>query len=164
MDLVTPGFGLVFWMTISFLVVFFLLAKFAWGPILKSIKDREDTIEEALEAAEKAKAEMRKLKESNDELLQQARAERDEMLKEARDSKNNIISEAKTKAKEEAEKIIASAKDEIKNEKTKAIGELKNQVAAISFEIAEKVLNEKLADSDKQSSSITNALNEINFN
>lgn len=164
MDLVTPGFGLVFWMTLSFLIIVFLLGKFAWKPILKAIKEREDTIQNALEAADRAKEEMRKLKESNESLLQQAREERDQLMKEARETKDQIISEAKNKAKEEADKILASSREEIKNEKTKAIEELKGQVAEISFQIAEQVLAEKLADSDKQSDSVRKALSEINFN
>lgn len=164
MDLVTPGFGLVFWMTLSFLIILFLLGKFAWGPILKSIKEREDTIEEALASAEKATREMKKLKESNEALLQEARNERDALMKEAREVKDQIISEAKNKAKEEAEKIMASSREEIKNEKNKAISELKNQVAQISFEIAEKVLSEKLTESDKQSELVKKALTEIHFN
>ncbi|MEZ4720843.1 MAG: F0F1 ATP synthase subunit B [Flavobacteriales bacterium] len=164
MDLVTPGFGLVFWMTLSFLIIVFLLGKFAWKPILKAIKEREDTIQDALEAADRAKEEMRKLKESNESLLQQAREERDQLMKEARETKDQIISEARNKAKEEADKILASSREEIKNEKTKAIEELKGQVAEISFQIAEKVLAEKLADSDKQSESVKKALSEINFN
>ena len=136
MDLVTPGFGLVFWTTLSFLLILFLLGKFAWKPILKSIKEREDTIQDALEAAERAKDEMRKLKESNDAILQEAREERDRLMKEARETKDQIISEAKNRAKEEADKILVSTREEIKNEKQKAITELKNQVAEISFEIA----------------------------
>ncbi len=164
MELVTPGFGLVFWTTISFLSVLFLLGKFAWGPILRSIKERELTISDALDSAAKAKEEMRKLKESNDELLREAREERDAMLREAKGTKDQLISEAKTQAKVEADKIIASAKDEIRGEKAKAIGELKDKVAEISFDIAEKVLAEKLSDSEKQTASVTKALNEISFN
>lgn len=164
MELVTPGFGLVFWMTLSFLIIIFLLGKFAWKPILKSIKEREDGIQDALEAADKAKEEMRKLKDSNESLLQEARTERDAMMKEARETKDRIVAEAKNKAKEEADKIIAASREEINNEKVKAIAELKNQVAEISFEIAEKVLSEKLSDADKQNATVTKALGEINFN
>jgi F-type H+-transporting ATPase subunit b len=164
MDLVTPGFGLVFWTTLSFLIIIFLLGKFAWSPILKAIKEREDTIQLAIESAEKAKEEMRKLKDSNDALLQAAREERDKLMKEARDTKDQIISEAKTKAKEEAEKIVTASREEIRNEKAKAIIELKDKVAEISFEIAEKVLSEKLSSSDKQSDTVKSALSEIRFN
>lgn len=164
MDLVTPGFGLVFWTTLSFLILLVLLGKFAWSPILKAIKEREDTIQAAIESAERAKDEMRKLKDSNDALLQQAREERDILLKEARETKDQIISEAKNKAKEEVEKIVSASREEIRNEKAKAITELKDQVAEISFEIAEKVLSEKLSNSDKQSDTVKSALSEIRFN
>ncbi len=164
MDIVTPGFGLVFWMTLSFLIILFLLKKFAWSPILKSIKEREDSIEDALESAAKAKEEMRKLQDNNESLLQEARAERDQLMKEARETKDQVISEAKNKAKEEAEKILTAAREEIKNEKAKAIGELKDQVAAISFDIAHKVLQDKLSEADMQKDSIQSALKEISFN
>lgn len=157
-------FGLFFWQTALFLILLFLLRKFAWKPTLKAVNSREQDIEEALNAAELAKVEMRKLKESNDALLQEARAERDEMLKEARDMKNKVISEAKHKAQEEADKIITSAREEIKNEKSKAMNELKNQIADFSIDFAEKILAEKMADADKQKESINAAIKEINFN
>lgn len=157
-------FGLFFWQTALFLILLFLLRKFAWKPTLKAVNAREQDIEEALNAADLAKVEMRKLKESNDALLQEARAERDEMLKEARDMKNKVISEAKHKAQEEADKIITSAREEIKNEKSKAINELKNQIADFSIDFAEKILSEKMADADKQKESINTAIKEINFN
>lgn len=156
--------GLFVWQTVLFLVLLFLLRKYAWKPILIAVNRREKTIEEALEQAEIARKEMKKLKQSNDALLQEARDERDALMKEARATKSEIITEAKNQAKEEADKILTSAREEIKNEKVKAIEELKNQVADFSFEIAERILSEKLSDKDKQSDSIKSALNEINFN
>ena len=164
MDLVTPGFGLVFWMTLSFGLILLLLGKFAWKPILNAIKEREDTIQVALESAQKAKEEMRLLRESNDDLLKKAREERDQLMKEARETKDQIIAEAKNKAKEEANKILAATREEIKNEKSKAINELKSSVADIAFEIAETVLGEKLVHADKQSETVKKALSEVNFN
>lgn len=164
MDLVTPSFGLVFWTTLSFLTVLFLLGKFAWKPIVKSIRDREEDIQKALDAAKQAKEEMRSLQKNNEALLQQAREERDLLMKQARETKDQMISEAKNKAREEADKLLASAREEIRNEKTKALNELKNQVAGIAFEIAEKVLTEKLSDKDKQQDSVNKALSEIHFN
>jgi len=164
MDLVTPSFGLVFWTTLSFLTVLFLLGKFAWNPIVKSIKDREESIQKALDAAKLAKEEMRSLQKSNEALLQQAREERDQLMKQARETKEQMISEAKQKARETADKMLADAREEIRNEKTKAMNELKNQVAGIAFEIAEKVLAEKLADKDKQQETVSKALSEIHFN
>ncbi|MEX2596799.1 MAG: F0F1 ATP synthase subunit B [Salibacteraceae bacterium] len=164
MELVTPGIGLVFWMTISFLVVFFLLAKFAWKPILRSLHEREESIDSALASAEKAKKEMEELNSRNEAMLIEAREERDQIMKEARETKSAVIAEAKSQAKIEADKVLSSAREEIKNEKAKAIQELKKEVADISFEIAEKILQEKLSDGDKQKESVKKALNEINFN
>lgn len=164
MELVTPGIGLVFWTTLSFLIVLFLLGKFAWKPILKSIHEREENISEALQAAKSAKAEMQRLKSSNEELLQQARTERDQLMKEARETKDRIVSDAKNIAKSEADKILATAREEIKLEKVKAMDELKTQVASIAIEVAEKIIRERLDNDQKQQESVSKALEEIHFN
>lgn len=156
--------GLFVWQTVLFLVLLFVLRRYAWKPMLIAINRREKSIEEALEQAAVARKEMKKLKQSNEALIQEAREERDQLLKEARETKNEIVAEAKSKAQEEAAKVLASAREEIKHEKAKAIEELKNQVADFSFEIAERILSEKLAESDKQKETIKKALNEINFN
>ena len=162
--LVTPELGLIIWSTIVFCILFFLLAKFAWRPILKAVKDREASIENALNAAEQAKKEMQDLSANNEVLLNQARAERDEMLKDARAVKDKMISDAKVTANAEAERIIASAKEAIQHEKLAAITELKNQVATLSIEIAEKILKQELSTAEKQKSLIDNAVGEINLN
>lgn len=156
--------GLFFWQTILFLVLLFLLRKFAWKPILNAVNEREDSIKEALDSAEDAKREMAKLKSNNEDLLNEARAERDEMLKEARSIKDNIVTEAKTIASEEAEKIITSAREGIQHEKMAAITELKNQVAVLSIEIAEKILKDELSSDDKQKAIIDNVVKDINLN
>ena len=148
MELVKPEFGLVFWMTVSFLIVVFILRKFAWGPILSSLKERETSIEDALNAAKKAKDEVANMKAENEQLLKLARNERDMMLKEARDTKDAIVNEARAKAQTEADRMIASARESIQNEKMAAITELKNQVATLSIEIAEKVIRQQLASDD----------------
>lgn len=158
------GIGLIFWTSIAFLAVLFILTKFAWKPILKSVRERETTIADSLEAAEKAKKEMEKLQADNEKLLQEARVERDSILKEARDTKDKIISEAKDKAGDEADKIIKSAKDSIENEKKAAITELKNQVATLSVEIAEKILREELSSDEKQKAMVNNLVKEMNLN
>src|SRR4051812_21371790 len=106
MDLVTPGLGLIFWQTLTFLIVFFLLAKFAWKPIMASLKEREDSIEEALGAAQKAKEEMVKLQAANENLLLEARNERDKILKEAAAAGTLMINEAKDKATLEGTRMI----------------------------------------------------------
>ena len=162
--LVTPELGLIIWSTIVFCILFFLLAKFAWKPILNAVKDREASIENALNAAEQAKKEMRELSANNEVLLNQARAERDEMLKDARAVKDKMISDAKVTANAEAERIIASAKEAIQHEKLAAITELKNQVATLSIEIAEKIIKQELSTAEKQKSLIDNAVSEINLN
>ncbi|MCS5664038.1 MAG: F0F1 ATP synthase subunit B [Flavobacteriales bacterium] len=164
MDLVTPGFGLIFWTSVVFIILMLLLKKMAWTPILNNVDARNKSIEEALVAAENARDEMSNLKADNERILKEARAERDEMLKEARDIKANIVSDAKNSAKEEADKIIASAKAVIENEKTAAISELKNSVGALSVEIAEKVLKAELKDSDKQNAYIAEMLKDVKLN
>jgi len=156
--------GLFFWQTLLFVILLFLLRKFAWKPILNAVNEREDSIKEALNSAEEAKKEMADLKSNNEALLNKAREERDAMLKEARDVKDKIISEAKTNANVEADKIIASAKESIHHEKMAAITELKNQVATLSIEIAEKILKEELSSADKQKTIIENVVKEINLN
>lgn len=164
MQLVMPDTGLLIWMMITFLIVLILLKKFAWKPILKMIKEREDSIDSALKSAERAKEEMRSLQSDNEKILAQARHERDQMMKEARDMKNNIVGEAKGKAKEEADKILTSAREAIQNEKMAAITELKNQVAILSVEIAEKILKRELSDENKQRDLIGDLLKDTKLN
>jgi F-type H+-transporting ATPase subunit b len=153
--LVTPAIGLVFWMFVTFAIIFLLLKKFAWKPILNMIKEREDSIEGALQSAEKAKLEMKEL---------QAIAERENLLKDARDTKDAIIAEAKTKAKEQADRLVAQAMETINNEKLAAITELKNQVATLSIDIAEKILKEHLSADDKQKTLVNNLMKEVTLN
>jgi F-type H+-transporting ATPase subunit b len=164
MELIKPGFGLIFWMAISFLAVLFILGKFAWPIILKSLKEREESIANALNSARKAKEEMAALKSDNEKLIMQARAERDALLKEARDTRDSIVAEAKNKAQVEANKIMAQARESINNEKNAALTELKNQVAAMSIEIAEKILRHELSNDDKQKSLMNNLIKDISLN
>ncbi len=164
MDLVTPGLGLVFWTGITFLILLFILRKFAWKPILGAVSERENSIKNALLEADKARQEMQNLKSDNEKILKEARAERDAMLKDAREMKNNVISEAKDEAKAQANKIIEQAKTTIQNEKLAAITDLKNQVADLSIDIAEKVLKEQLSNKDKQEKLVESMLNEVKLN
>ena len=164
MELVKPEFGLVFWMTVSFLIVVFILSKFAWGPILNSLKERETSIEDSLNAAKKAKDEVANMKSENEQLLKQARNERDMMLKEARETKDAIVNEARAKAQSEADRMIATARETIQNEKMAAITELKNQVATLSIEIAEKVIRQQLASDDKQKALVNDLLKDVKLN
>ena len=144
MDLVTPGIGLVFWTTVTFLLVVFLLIKFAWKPVLGMINERNKSIEDALKLAETTKAEMAKLQADNERIIAEARKERDNLLKEAREMKDQMIAQAKSEASAEANKIMAAAKLSIENEKNQAMQDLKSQVATLSFEIAEKVIGKEL--------------------
>ncbi|TSA25735.1 MAG: ATP synthase F0 subunit B [Bacteroidetes bacterium] len=164
MELITPGLGLIFWMAVPFLILLLLLRKFAWKPILKSLKDRETSIHDALHAADLAKEEMKQLQFSNEELLRQAKDERDAILRDARKVRDAIIEESKEKAKEEAARIIASARESIQNEKMAAMTDLKNQLAEVSLEIATKVLEHELADARKQEAFIRQQLNKVHFN
>ncbi|REJ80911.1 MAG: F0F1 ATP synthase subunit B [Bacteroidetes bacterium] len=164
MELIKPSIGLIFWMSISFLTVLFILGKFAWPMIMKSLSEREQSIADALNSAKKAKEEMAALQASNEKLLQEARAERDNMLREARDTKDAIIAEAKNKAQTESNKILAQARETINNEKMAAITELKNQVATMSIDIAEKILRHELSRDEKQKSLMANLMNDVNLN
>ncbi len=164
MELIKPGIGLIFWMSLSFLVVMFILGKFAWPMILKSLKDREESIANALNAARKAKEEMAALTADNEKLIQKARAERDQLLKEARDTRDSIVAEARNKAQAEANKIMAQTRETINNEKMAAITELKNQVAAMSIEIAEKILRHELSNDEKQKNLMENLIKDISMN
>jgi F-type H+-transporting ATPase subunit b len=164
MELIKPAFGLVFWMSLSFLTLLFILKKFAWKPILDMLHERENNIAEALNTAKKAREEMATLKADNERLINEARLERDKMLREARDTKDAIIAEAKGKAQQEANKILNQTRETIQTEKNAALTELKNQVASMSVEIAEKILRAELSNDEKQKSLMQNMLKEINMN
>ena len=158
------SFGLFFWQLLIFIGLVFLLKKYAWKPILEAVEGREEGIKSALDAADKAKADMEALNADNERILAEAKIERDSLLKEAREMKENIIAAAKEKAALEADKIMASAKEQINNEKQKAVTELKNHVASLSIEIAEKVLKSELRDLDKQKELVGAALKEAELN
>lgn len=164
MELVKPGLGLIFWMTLTFSLVLFILSKFAWKPILNSIREREDSINNALNAAEDARKQMDALKSDNEKLLQQARLERDAMLKEAKEMKEEIISTAKKSADDEARRIVASANESIESAKLKALNELKTQVAELSVDLAEKVLRRKMEDRAAQEAFVNENLKSITLN
>lgn len=164
MELVQPGLGLIFWMTLSFAIVIWILGKYAWRPIMNSLREREESIDEALHAADKAREEMQQLKLDNEKLLQQAKEERDDILREARKVKDKIIEDARGKANDEANRIVENAKVRIENEKMAAMTELKNQIASLSIEIAEKVLQHELSEEKKQKEYIRKLIDEVNFN
>ena len=164
MELVTPELGLLFWMLLSFAIVLYLLKKFAWKPILKALRDREENIQKALDSAELAREQMKQLKADNEIIMQEAREERDFLLQDAREVKEKMIAEAKEQANQEAQKIVKAARIKIRNEKAAAIEDIKNQVAALSIEMTEKILKQKLEDRKEQKELIKKLLDEIELN
>jgi F-type H+-transporting ATPase subunit b len=158
--LIQFSFGLIFWMTVSFLAVLFILRKFAWKPILETLNERERGIEDALSEAKKAREEMAALNARNEDLNRAAREEREVLLKEARDIRDKEIAEAKEKAKAEAAAMIERARAEIRNEKNAALADIKMLVGELSVEIAEKLLREKLADDAAQRALVDRMLKE----
>jgi len=151
-------------MVIVLVVIIFLLGKFAWKPIVDALDEREKGIAGALEAAEKAKLEMARLTNENEQLLKGARAERDVILKEAKELKDKIVAEAKTQAQAEGAKLIAQAKIEINEQKNKALAEVKSQVSSLSLDIARKVLNKEFEDQGKQEALVADLLNDVKLN
>jgi F-type H+-transporting ATPase subunit b len=164
MDLLNPDFGLLIWTLLAFLVVFFILGKFAWPAIIKGLKEREQGIADSLATAEKVKAEMALLKSENEALLAKAREERAQLLKEARDTKDRIINEAKEQAKAEANKIIIEAQQAIQQQKMAALTEVKNQVGMMVIEVTKKVLRRELDTKGAQESYIKQLAEEVELN
>jgi F-type H+-transporting ATPase subunit b len=144
--------------------VLFVLAKFAWKPILNGLNERESNIEQALLSAEKAKNEMAQLKADNEKLLAEARKERDSILRDATAAANKLKDEAREQASQESAKIVADAKASIETEKKAALAEVKQQVAQLSLEIAEKVLREKLSDDKAQKAYVSKLVKDLNEN
>ena len=161
MDLVSPNPGLILWTAITFLILLYILRKFAWKPILKAVTDRENSIESALLKADAVREEMARLTTENEALLKQARAERDAILAEATKVKNQIIYDAKEAAQKEGARQIELARLEINNQKAIAVADVKNQVASLSIEIAEKVLRKQFEDSKKQDELVKELLKEV---
>ncbi len=164
MDLLIPEIGLVVFQTIAFLLLMFLLGKFAWKQVLAAIKERENSIDDALNKAELAKLALIEMASQNEDLMKQARAERDELLKVAKLLKDNIVNEAKTQAQAEGVKLIEKARIEIENQKKVAVAELKSQVSALSLEIAERVLRSQLDDKAKQQDLVASLLKDVELN
>lgn len=164
MDLVTPGIGLIFWSTITFILLLWLLKRYAWKPILGAVKSREESIKNALSAAEDAKKEMQNLTADSEKLLKQARAEREAMLKEAREIREKIVADAREHAQAEGDKMIKQAQATIESEKKAAVADIRNQVAELSVAIAEKVLKEKFSDKAKQLDLVDTMLGDIKLN
>lgn len=164
MGLLTPSLGYFVWALVAFIIVFLLLKKFAWKPILKSLNERETNISNAIASAEKVKAEMAQLQNENEALLAKAREERGQLLKEARDMKDKIVNEAKEQAKVEANKIIAEAQAAIQAQKMAALTDVKNQVGKLVIEVSEKVLRKQLSGENAQEAHIQGLVDNLKMN
>lgn len=164
MELIKPDLGLLFWMILSFSIVLFVLIKFAWRPILAALKHRERSISKSLLAAQRAREEMAKIEFGNEKITQLAKIERENLLKEAKELKNKILEEARESAKLDAKKIIEEARQSVQHEKNKAINEIKNQIAALSVDIAEKILKQKLGNESLQKELINDLIKDIDLN
>ncbi|ALR30491.1 ATP F0F1 synthase subunit B [Chryseobacterium sp. IHB B 17019] len=164
MGIIEPGIGLLFWMTLTFVILLFLLAKYAWKPIVNAVNDRETSIVDALNQATLARKEMETLKEDNERIIREAKVERDAILKEAREIKDRIVGEAKDAAKAEGDKMIEAAKQTINSEKNAAMADIKTQIGALSVNIAESILKQKLDNSEAQNELVQNYLNKSNLN
>ncbi|WMJ72510.1 F0F1 ATP synthase subunit B [Cytophagaceae bacterium ABcell3] len=164
MELITPDFGLLFWQTLTFIIVLFILSKFAWKPIMQALKDRENTIEEALSSAQRAKEEMLQMKATNEKLLQEARLEREKILREAQATANEMVSKAKETAQVEGNRMIENARVAINTEKQAALTEVKNQAAELAIDIAEKLLRKELSDAAAQKELADKFIKDVNLN
>ena len=164
MDLLTPSFGLIIWTLLVFLIVGFILKKYAWKPILESLNEREKNISDAILSTEIVKKEMAELKNENEILLAKAREERALMMREAKEIRDKIISEAKEQARAETNKIIAGAQDAINQQKMAAITDLKNQVGNLVIEVSEKVLRRELNNKEDQEKYINQLAANVELN
>ncbi|WP_027421433.1 F0F1 ATP synthase subunit B [Crocinitomix catalasitica] len=164
MELITPAIGQIFWGGLVFLILLFLLKKFAWKPMLSAVNQREESIQESIDLAEKTKAEMEALKLQNEDLLKEARIERDKMIKDATATSKKLIEDARVEGQTQQTKIVEEAQKIIRSEKAAAIAELKTQVASLSLEIAEKVIKGELASDDKQKALAEQIANDISLN
>ena len=164
MQLLTPDLGLLIWTLLAFLIVFFLLKKFAWPAIIKGLNEREANIANSIASAEKIKLEMAQLKNDNEALLTKAREERAILLKEAKETKDKMINDAKEEAKIQAAKIMSDAQASINQQKMAALTEIKNQVGKLVIEVSEKVLRKELSNKQEQEGYIKQLAEEAKFN
>jgi F-type H+-transporting ATPase subunit b len=164
MELLTPGLGLIFWTLLAFIVVFLILKKFAWKPILNSLKERETGIADAIASAEKVKAEMMQMKSENETMLAKAREERAILIKEAKATADKMLADAKEKAKTEYDRIVADAQAAIQQQKMAALTDVKNKVGSLVIDVAEKVLRRELSDKAGQENYIKQLAEDVKLN
>ncbi|KRP07920.1 MAG: ATP F0F1 synthase subunit B [Sphingobacteriales bacterium BACL12 MAG-120813-bin55] len=150
LDLVKPDPGLFIWTVLIFLVVLFILWKFAFGPIANALSDREKGIQASLDEAKKAREAMEAMKADNERILNEAREERAKMLREAKEAKDQIVAEAREKANQEYNRIVEDAQKQIDNQRMAAMIDIKNQVGQMVLEVSEKVLRRELSDKQAQ--------------
>ena len=163
-SILTPDLGLLFWMLLAFLLVFFLLSKFGFPAIIGMVEKRKKYIDESLSKAQKAAAKQENIKQESESMLQEARGKQAAILKEAAATREAIVAQAQEKAREESARIINDAKAEIESQKQAAISEIRQQVAALSVEISEKVLRQKLNTDKAQMDYINQMLDEVTAN
>lgn len=164
MELLTPGTGLIIWQLFVFLLLVLLLSRFAWKPILTSLKERETSIQSALDTAEKARAEMARIQADNEALFKEAREERDKIIKVAREASNQMKDEAQAEAKKMADKIIDDARAAINLEKQAAMKEVRIKVAMFSLEVAEKLMKKNLSTDQSQKDLVEQFINDLKLN
>ncbi|MGN6646945.1 MAG: F0F1 ATP synthase subunit B [Cytophaga sp.] len=164
LSIITPELGLFFWQTVIFLVTLFLLSKFAWGPIMSALREREDSITDALSAADKARADIEKLQATNEALLAEARKERDKILADAHKAATTMMEDAKNKATTEGTRLMEAARVSIQSEKNAALNEVKNYAATLAVEIAEKILRKELNNAEEQKKLVNEYIKEVNLN
>ena len=161
---IKPTFGLLFWSSLIFLILWLIIGKFAFKPIISALNSRANDIQDSLNAAKNAKEEMMKLKSENEQIMNEAREEKMRILRDAKESANQIVAEARDKAKEEAQRIVVNAKNDIENAKKSALVDVKNQVGVMAVDIAEKIIRQKLETDQNQQDYIKRLVDEIKVN
>lgn len=162
--LVTPDVGLFVWTLVTFLILFFVLKKMAWKPMLTAISEREQNIEDAISKAEKVKLEMAQMASENEALLQKAREERAGMIKDAKETADKMVADAKDKAKAEYDRIVGDAQVAITQQKNAALTDVKNKVGSLVIEVSEKILRRELSNKAEQENYIKDLANSVKLN
>lgn len=160
-SILTPDLGLLFWMLLAFLVVFFVVAKFGFPAIIGMVENRKRYIDESLEKAHEASERLANIQKEGESMLQEARQKQAQILKEAAETRDAIVSQAQEKAREEGNRLISEAKSEIESQKQAAISEIRAQVAELSVKVAEKILRKELSSDAQQMETIDRLLDEV---
>lgn len=164
MDLITPDFGLFFWMLVTFTLVFVILKRYAWKPIVQALREREENIQEGIDNAEKARIEIENVRIKSDKIISESIVERDKLIRQGREIKEKIVAEARIEAEEEAKKLVETAKKLIEEEKVAAVNQIKVQIASLSVEIAERILRKRLKEDTDQKELMNSLLEEFKLN